>query len=85
VFRADPKREFELAGSKPRHLAPQPKTSTTSVLKGLDGLIDSFHATQLAMEIFRQSLQIGTARNRLLRLSKRLIRILAEIRKSPYT
>jgi hypothetical protein len=33
------------------------------------------------MEMFRRSLPNGSARNRLLRLSKRLIKILAEIRK----
>jgi hypothetical protein len=33
------------------------------------------------MEMFRRSLTNGSARNRLLRPSKRLIKILAEIRK----
>jgi hypothetical protein len=33
------------------------------------------------MEMFRRTLPVGTTRNRLLRLSKRLIKILAEIRK----
>jgi hypothetical protein len=79
----DLEREFQLARSKPRHLAPQPKTSTPSVRTGIDGLIDSLVAAQHSMEMFRRSLPNGLARNRLLRLSIRLIKILAEIRKLP--
>src|SRR5215469_2045348 len=73
-------REFQLARSKPRHLAPQPKTSAP-VRAGLDGLIDFLIAAQHTMEMFRRSLPNGPARNRLLRLSKRIFKILAEIRK----
>jgi integrase len=85
VTLTDLQREFQLARSKPRHLAPQPKTSLAPLRKGLDGLIDSLLATQHAMEMFRRSLPDGSDRNRLLRLSKRLIKILAEIRKLPAT
>jgi hypothetical protein len=85
VTLTDLQREFQLARSKPRHLAPQPKTSLAPLRKGLDGLIDSLLATQHAMEMFRRSLPDGNDRNRLLRLSKRLIKILAEIRKLPAT
>jgi integrase len=81
VTLTDLQREFQLARSKPRHLAPQPKTSLAPLRTGLDGLIDSLLATQHVMEMFRRSLPNGNARNRLLRLSKRLIKILAEIRK----
>ncbi len=81
VALTDLQREFQLARSKPRHLAPQPKTSTAPVRTGLDGLIDSLIAAQHVMEMFRRSLHNGNARNRLLRLSIRLIKILAEIRK----
>ena len=81
VTLTDLEREFQLARSKPRHLAPQPKTSTAPARAGLDGLVDSLTATQHVMEMFRRSLPNGSARNRLLRLSKRLIKILAEIRK----
>ena len=79
VTLTDLEREFQLARSKPRHLAPQPKTSTAPT--GLDGLIDSLMAAQHLMEMFRRSLPNGNAPNRLLRLSNRLIKILAEIRK----
>jgi integrase len=81
VTLTDLQREFQLARSKPRHLAPQPKTSLTPPRTGLEGLIDSLLAAQHVMEMFRRSLPNGNARNRLLRLSKRLIKILAEIRK----
>jgi integrase len=81
VALTDLEREFQLARSKPRHLAPQPKTSTAPVRAGLYGLIDSLTAAQHVIEMFRRSLPNGIVRNRLLRLSKRLIKILAEIRK----
>jgi hypothetical protein len=80
VALTDLEREFQLARSKPRHLAPQPKTSTEPVRAGLDGLIDALTAAQHVMEMFRRSLTNGNARKRLLRLSIRLIKILAEIR-----
>jgi site-specific recombinase XerD len=81
VALTDLEREFQLARSKPRHLAPQPKTSATPLRTGLDGLIDSLIAAQHVMEMFRRSLPNGPVRNRLLRLSKRLFKIRAEIRK----
>jgi hypothetical protein len=80
VALTDLEREFQLARSKPRHLAPQPKTSTAAVRAGLDGLIDALVAAQHLMEMFRRSLTTN-ARKRLLRLSVRLIKILAEIKK----
>ena len=81
VTLTDLQREFQLARSKPRHLAPQPKTSSTPARNGLDGLIDSLLATQHVMEMFRRSLPNGNERSRLDRLSNRLTKILAEIRR----
>ena len=81
VTLTDLQREFQLARSKPRHLAPQPKTSLASPRKGLDGLIDSLVATQHALEIFSRSLPNGETRNRLARLANRFTKILAELRK----
>ena len=52
VALTDLEREFQLARSKPRHLAPQPKTSTAPVRTGFDGLIDSLVAAQHVMEMF---------------------------------
>jgi integrase len=80
VTLTDLQREFELARSKPRHLAPQPKASHMPVRKGLDGLIDSFQASQHALEIFRRSLPNGEKRKCLDRLANRLTKILAELR-----
>ena len=85
VTLTDLQREFQLARSQPRHLAPQPKISPTPLRSGIDGLIDSLLAAQHVMEMFRRSLPNGKPRNRLLRLSKRLIKILAEIKKLPTT
>jgi integrase len=81
VTLTDLQREFQLARSKPRHLAPQPKVSLAPLRTGLDGIIDSLLATQHVMEMFRRSLPDGHARSCLDRLSNRLTKILAEIRK----
>jgi hypothetical protein len=77
----DLQREIQMARSKPRHLAPQPKSSLTPLRTGLDGLIDSLLDTQHAMEMFRRSLPAGASRATLDRLSNRLTKILAEARK----
>jgi integrase len=81
VALADLQREFELARSKPRHLAPQPKAPSTPLRTGLDGVIDSLLATQHVLEMFRRALPNGTPRRRLDRLSNRLSKILSEVRK----
>jgi integrase len=81
VTLTDLQREFQLARSKPRHLAPQPKTSLTPARTGLDGFIDSLLDTQHVMEMFRRSLPAGASRTTLDRLSNRLTKILAEARK----
>lgn len=81
VTLTDLAREFQLAHSQPRHLAPQPKLSALPARAGLNGIIDSLIAAQHVMEMFRRSSPNAPARNRLLRFSKRLFKILAEIRK----
>ena len=80
VALTDLQREFQLARSKPRHLAPQPRTPFTS-RTGLDGLIDSLLAAQHVLEMFRRTLPNGTSRRCLDRLSNRLTKILSEARK----
>jgi len=77
----DLQREFELARSKPRHLAPQPKASFTSLRTGLGGVIDSLLAAQHVLEMFRRTLPNETSRRSLDRLSNRLTKILSEARK----
>jgi hypothetical protein len=74
-------REFHLARSQPRHLAPQPKAPTITPRAGLDGAVDSLLFAQHAIEIFRRSLPEGPPRHCLDRLSNRLTKIFSETRK----
>jgi hypothetical protein len=77
----DLQREFRLARSQPRHLAPQPKAPMISPRAGLDGVVDSLLFAQHAIEMFRRSLPDGLPRHCLDRLSNRLTKILSETRK----
>jgi hypothetical protein len=77
----DLQREFHLACSQPRHLAPQPKASTRSSRAGLPGLVDSLLFAQHALEMYRRSLPAGQTRHRFDRLANRLSKILSETRK----
>jgi integrase len=81
VALTDLQREFELARSKPRHLAPRPKTSPARLRAGLDGVIDSLLAAQHVLEMFRRTLPEGTSRQCLNRLSSRLTKIVTEARR----
>ena len=81
VALTDLQREFQEARSKPRHLVPQPKTPSSLTRIGLAGVIDSLHAAQHALEMFRRALPVGPARRCLDRLSNRLIKIATEARK----
>ena len=77
----DLQREFHLARSQPRHLAPQPKAPTVSPRAGLDGVADALLSAQHAIEMFRRSLPEGFPRRCLGRLTNRLTKILSEVRK----
>jgi len=77
----DLQREFEQARLKPRHLVPRPKTPSTHIRTGLNGVIDSLQAAQHALEMFRRTLPTGTARCCLDRLSNRLTKIATEASK----
>ncbi len=81
VALTDLQREFQMARAKPRHLAPQPRSSSPQLRAGLNGLIDSLQASQYALEMFRRSVPNGDKRTRLHRLANRLTKILAQIRK----
>jgi hypothetical protein len=81
MARPDLQREFELARSQPRHLAPQPKAPFAPLRNGFGGVIDSLLAAQYVLEMFRRALPNGTPRRRLDRLSNRLTKILSEVRK----
>jgi integrase len=76
----DLQREFHLARSQPRHLAPQPNTQVASARAGLDGVIDSLLTTQHVVEMYRRNLPDGAPRRCLDRLSNRLTKILSEAR-----
>jgi integrase len=80
VTLTDLQREFQLARSQPRHLAPQPKTSIATPRTGRDGLVESLLAVQNLMLVYRRSLPNGSTRSRFERLANRLTKILAEIR-----
>ena len=77
----DLQREFHMARSQPRHLAPQPKAPIVSLRAGLEGAVDSLLFAQHAIEMFRRSLPDGPPRHRLDQLSNRMTKILYEIRK----
>jgi site-specific recombinase XerD len=77
----DLQREFQQACLKPRHLLPQPKTPSTHVRAGFSGVIDSLQASHHALEMFRRTLPLGTARTSLDRLSNRLTKIITLTRK----
>jgi integrase len=81
VVGTDLQREFHLARSQPRHLAPQPKSPGLSARGGLDGVVDSLLFAQHALEMFRRSLPNGASKHRLEQLANRLAKILAETRK----
>jgi hypothetical protein len=81
VAGSDLQREFHLARSKPRHLAPQPKAPIFSPRSGLEGVVDSILFAQHAIEMFRRSLPDGAPKHRLDQLANRLTKILAETRK----
>ena len=74
-------REFHLARSKPRHLAPQPPLTSAASRSGLGGLIDSLLAAQHALAMLRRSLPPDAPRKNLDRLSNRLTKIIAIVRK----
>jgi len=77
----DLQREFRLARSQPRHLAPHPKAPMITPRAGLDGVVDSLLFAQHAIEMFHRSLPDGPLRHCLDRLSNRLTKILSETRK----
>jgi site-specific recombinase XerD len=74
----DVQREFHLARSQPRHLAPQPKSPSATVRADLPGVVESLRSSQHVLEMFRRTLPDGRPRRRLERLPNRLTKIVAE-------
>jgi len=82
ITQQDLQREFHLARSHPRHLAPSPTVSSTAPPRAdLASLIDSLKAVQHVLEMFRRSLAEDSPRRLLARLARRLVKILADTRK----
>ena len=78
VTLTDLQREFQLARSKPRHLAPQPTSLLAPARTGLNGVIDALSGAQHVLEMFRRTLPTGATRSCLDRLSNRLTKIIAK-------
>ena len=82
ITQQDLQREFHLARSHPRHLAPSRTVPSPSPPRAdLASLIDSLKAAQQVLERFRRTLVEESARHLLDRLANRLVKILAETRK----
>jgi integrase len=81
VALSDLRREFDLARSQPRHLAPQPKAPIASLRAGIDGVLDAFLSAQHVLEMFRRTLPNGVSRRCLDRLANRLTKIITEAHK----
>ena len=81
VALSDLRREFDLARSHPRHLAPQPKVPIPSLRAGIDGVRDALLSAQYVLEMFRRTLPNGVSRRCIDRLANRLTKITAELRK----
>jgi len=81
VTLTDIQREFELARSKPRHLAPQPRAPLTLLRSGLASVLDALLGAHHVLEMFRRTLSDRSSRICLDRLSNRLTKIVAEAKK----
>ena len=81
VALTDLQREFQQAREHPKYLVPQPKASSPQLRAGLDGVIASLLDAQHVIEMFRRPLPTGHSRSCLDRISNRLSKILAEVRK----
>jgi integrase len=79
----DLQREFHMARSQPRHLVPTSRlpSSLTSPQANLASLLDSLHAAQHVVEMFRRTLPQGPQRRLLGRIANRLSKIAIETRK----
>jgi len=77
----DLQREFHSARLHPHHLVPEPKVIPGSGRFGLSGVIGSVLGTQHLLEMFRRTLPDNPLRRSLNRLSNRLTKMVAELRR----
>jgi len=83
ITQQDLQREFRLARSQPRHIAPPPllPSSSSPPRPDLESLIDSLRAAQHVLEMFRRSVAETSVRRLLDRLANRLVKIATEAKK----
>jgi site-specific recombinase XerD len=82
ITQADLQREYHLARAHPRHLVPSPPTLHTAPASAdPKGILHSLHSAQHVMEMFRRTLPDASSRRLLDRLTNRLTKIVAQIRK----
>jgi integrase len=81
VTLTDLQREIQSARSKPRHLTPQPKSPLSSARSGRTGVIDALVVAQHLLEMFGRTLPGGSPHVTLARLSNRLTKIIAEVKR----
>jgi site-specific recombinase XerD len=82
ITQQDLQREFQLARTHPRHLAPSRIVSSPSTPRAdLASLIDSLKLAHHVLEMFRRTLAEDSPRRLLARLARRLVKILADATK----
>jgi hypothetical protein len=83
ITQQDLQREYQLARSHPRHLAPPPRVPTAASPHRADptSFIDLLRAAQHILEMFRLSVADASASRILSRLANRLIKIVAQATK----
>jgi site-specific recombinase XerD len=82
ITQQDLQREFHLALSHPRHLAPSPTISSDPLPRpDLSGLIHSLMTAQHVLEIYRRNVTDPSARRLLDRLANRIVKILTQTKK----
>jgi integrase len=82
ITQQDLQREFHLALSHPRHLAPSRSISSDLAPRAdLAGLIHSLTTAQHVLEIYRRNVTDPSARRLLDRLANRIVKLLSQTRK----
>jgi hypothetical protein len=83
ITQQDLQREYRLARSQPRHLAPPPRAASSVLPPSADlvSLVDSLRTTQHILEMFRRSVAESSRRRLLDRLANRLVKIVTEAKK----